>query len=127
MFNLFVRYIIFIAGGFIGWLALIGVYTYFSEQFHPVISYGFGIIFDDIITFMYHRHITFRIKSRVVQRFVLFTILILFISFLNWSLFSVGKAILKLPVKDWLLSIVITSLLSVLNFTFNRLIIFGKA
>jgi len=120
------RYFIFIAGGFVGWLVLIGLHTYFKNTYgiNPMLSYGIGIIIADIFTFIYHRAVTFKIKTNWQMRFVQFTIVTLLLSFLNWSLFSLGRVVLDLPVPDPLMSFVITGFISVVNFSINRIIIF---
>ena len=120
------RYVIFLFGGFIGWVILIGIHEFLQKQSdpHPAVSYGAGIIAADIFTFSYHRLITFRIKTRWKIRFMKFTFLLIGLSAANWFLFSFGRSVLNLPVPDIVMSFFITGFLSVANFIINRTVIF---
>ena len=120
------RYFIFISGGFVGWSILIGMHTFFRNTYgmNPVFSYAIGIGFADVFTFVYHRFVTFKIKTQWQTRFIKFTILALVLSFANWALFALGRGVLNLQVPDIAMSFVITSFISVLNFGINRIVVF---
>ena len=120
------RYSIFVFGGFMGWLILIGLHTWVKNSFaiNPVLSYGFGVFFADVFTFAYHRLVTFRIKTNWHVRFLQFTVLVLSISIANWALSAVGRGVLDLPIRDSVMSFLITGFLSAVNFMVNRAVIF---
>ena len=120
------RYFIFISGGFLGWLVLISLHTYLRNTYgiNPAYSYGVGIVLADVFTFVYHRFVTFRIKTRWQMRFIQFTVLVVSLSFVNWALFSLGRVVLDLPIPDFIMSFVITGFISVVNFGINRIFIF---
>jgi len=120
------RYVIFVTGGLVGWLILIGSHILFRDNYgmNPALSYGIGIFFATVFTFVYHVLITFRIKTNLQMRFMQFSVLVLIIAFLNWGLFSFGRVVLDLPVPDTIMSFFITGVLSVVNFGINSIIIF---
>ena len=120
------RYLIFVFGGLIGWLILIGSHIFFRDTYslHPAVSYGIGMFFAIVFTFVYHVLVTFRIKTNLQFRFVQFSILVILIAFFNWALFSFGRVVLELPISDTIISFVITGFLSVVNFGINRVLIF---
>lgn len=120
------RYVIFVIGGFAGWLLLIGVHSFLGGAYNlnPLLSYAVGVVFADIFTFIYHRLVTFRIKTNWRLRFAKFSVMVVLISIVNWGLFSIGRVVLDLPMPDFVMSFVITTFLSVLNFGINRVLIF---
>jgi putative flippase GtrA len=120
------RYFIFVLGGLIGWLILIGTHIFFRDTYHlhPALSYGIGMFFATIFTFVYHVLVTFRIKTRLQSRFVQFSVLVVLIAILNWGMFSFSRVVLNLPISDTIISFFITGFLSVVNFGINRIIIF---
>ena len=122
------RYAIFISGGFVGWLILIGTHRFVQGEFvlSPVLSYGLGMLFADIFTFSYHRLVTFKIGTRWKLRLLKFTIILMGISFVNWAAFSISRSVFNIPVPDEALSFVITGILSVANFLINRLFVFRR-
>ena len=65
LFETLKRYFLFVFGGLIGWVMLIGIHEFLQKQsgLHPAFSYGLGIIAADVFTFTYHSLITFRIKT----------------------------------------------------------------
>ena len=120
------RYIIFVTGGLIGWLLVIGPHLYLRANFDisSVFSYAVGIIIADIFTFIYHRLITFKITTEWRRRFTQFSILIVSVGIANWALFTISRSVLDLPFPDVIISFVITGVLSIVNFLINRLFIF---
>lgn len=120
------RYLTFVVGGFTGWLIIIGLHTFLRDDFglRPVFSYAAGLLFADIFTFVYHRFITFKIKSKWKVRFIQFSVVVVLVSVANWALFVFGREVLNLPVPDFIMSFVITLFLSVVNFGVNRILIF---
>lgn len=120
------RYMVFLVGGTIGWLILIGLHSLLHGQhgFHPAISYGIGDSVAVIFTFIYHIFVTFRMKTNWQARFVQFAILTTGIAFANWGSFYIGRVILDLPVADIIMSFFITGFLSAVNFLVNRIVIF---
>ncbi len=137
------RYFIFVFGGGIGWLIIIGMQALFIARWGEILSYWVGLIFADIFTFVYHRFITFKIKSDWKIRFVKFSAIVIVISVANGALFSVaaknfdlanfdlaipllglfGSAGFAIPGRI-LVSFVITLILSIMNFAINRIFIF---
>lgn len=119
------RYFIFVFGGFIGWLIVIGI-----EQFllrfgiWRGFGYALGIGLAIVFTFFYHRHVTFGLKSEAKERFIKFAPLQIIISILNWLLFIAATEYLHFP--DVASSFVITFVLSIVNFAANKLFIFLK-
>ena len=126
LFETLKRYVIFVSGGFIGWVILISLHELLQKQtgFQPVVSYGAGIIAADVFTFIYHRRVTFKIKTKWKIRFMKFSFLLIGLSAANWALFSLGRGILNIPVPDAVISFLITAFLSVVNFTLNKTVIF---
>ncbi len=120
------RYFIFVFGGFIGWLIIIGLHAFFRDNFgwQPVFSYAAGLFFADTFTFVYHRFITFKIKSNWKARFVQFSVVVVLVSVANWALFVLARQVLDLPFPDFLVSFVITTFLSIVNFGVNRIVVF---
>ncbi|MBI2140938.1 GtrA family protein [Candidatus Woesearchaeota archaeon] len=118
-------YFIFVFGGLIGWLILIG-----SEQFllgfgiWKGIGYGIGLVLAILFTFAYHRHVTFGVKSETKERFAKFAPLQVFIAAANWLLFVAATHYFGFP--DVQASFVITFVLSLVNFAANKLFIFIK-
>ncbi len=126
LFETIKRYLIFVVGGFTGWLILIGFHTLFRNVFgtNPVVSYAIGITFATFFTFFYHRFITFKINTRMKTRFIQFSVVVLFISFSNWGMFAIGRQVLNLQIADFIMSFLITLVLSVINFAINRVVVF---
>ena len=126
LFETLKRYFLFVFGGLIGWVMLIGIHEFLQKQsgLHPAFSYGLGIIAADVFTFTYHSLITFRIKTGWQIRLMKFTFLLIGISAANWALFYVGRSILDVPLPDTVMSFFITGFLSVANFIVNKTIIF---
>ncbi|MAG15623.1 hypothetical protein CMO88_01025 [Candidatus Woesearchaeota archaeon] len=133
------RYFIFITGGFVGWLIIIGMQAVFLASLGEIFSYWVGLLFADIFTFVYHRLITFKIKSNWKIRFVKFVIIVTAITLANGAFFSLTAAsfdLAKLNLSIIFLeqtlmipgriiaSFFITFVLSVINFGINRIFIF---
>jgi putative flippase GtrA len=123
------RYFIFIAGGAVGWLIVIGLHTLFRDSYNvlPIFSYAIGLFFADLFTFVYHHFVTFRgTEGRWHRRFLQFSLLVVAISIANWFFFFIARGILDLPLPDVIISFVITGFLSAVNFLVNRMLIFRK-
>ena len=146
------RYFIFISGGFIAWSLIAVLYLYLNRvlSINIFVSYAAGLVLADIFTFVYHRYITFRIKTNWKSRFIKFTILVLILTFVNWAIFSliVGVFALQVPefefstsithygrpladfqftlASDIIISFIITLFISVINFSVNRIFIFRQ-
>lgn len=139
------RYLVFVFGGGIGWLIIIGMQAMFLVRLGEVPSYWIGLLFADIFTFVYHQFITFKIKSDWKRRFVKFSVIVVLISIANGTLFSLAANAFDLTYFDiafpsWLslgffggglvipgrilVSFVITVILSIINFAINRIFIF---
>ncbi len=137
------RYLIFVFGGGLGWLIIIGMQALFLARLGEILSYWVGLIFADIFTFVYHRFITFKIKSDWKARFVKFSAIVIVISVANGALFSLAAKNFDLTYFDAvipmlglfgggssvipgriLVSFVITLILSIINFAINRIVIF---
>lgn len=122
------RYATFLIGGTTGWLILIGLHTFFKGfyGFNPLVSYAAGLVFADVFTFVFHKIVTFRIHTNWKRRFLQFSALVIAVSVANWGLFYVGRQVLDLPVRDFVMSFFITGFLSVVNFSVNRVLIFRR-
>lgn len=122
------RYMIFIFGGFIGWLILIGItaLTVNSLQVRPFIGYFFGLVAAIIFTFSYHRYITFKKKTNWSVRFMKFVPLEGTVSAFNWALFYIVTEFLGLDsgLNYTIASFLITWSISVINFCLNRFWVF---
>lgn len=125
LYRLAFRYSVFVFGGLIGWIILIG-----SEQFllqfgvWRGLGYGAGITLAILFTFFYHRYITFSLKSEWKERLVKFVPIQLVIAATNWLLFITGTEYMRFP--DVPASFVITFFLSLVNFSANKLFIFRR-
>lgn len=141
------RYLIFVFGGGIGWSIIIGMQALFIAKLGEIFSYWIGLLFADIFTFVYHRFITFKIKSDWKIRFVKFSVIVVAISIANGAIFSFAAKTFDLTHFDVaipsalllgffgsglivpgriLVSFVITLVLSVINFAINRIFIFRQ-
>jgi len=122
------RYVIFIFGGFVGWLILISITTLIATIFQtrPYIGYSFGLTAAIIFTFSYHRYITFKQKTNWRSRFMKFAPLEMTLSALNWLLFYVVTESLGIDfgVGYIIASFFITWFISIINFSLNRFWIF---
>ena len=104
------RYFTFVFGGLIGWLILI-----VSEQLLLRLGiwrgfgYAVGGVLAILFTFVYHRYVTFGLKSGWKERFIKFAPLQVTISIANWALFVATTEYLHFP--DVATSFVITFVL----------------
>ncbi len=125
------RYLVFVFGGGIGWLIIVGMQALFIARWGEILSYWVGLLFADVFTFVYHRCITFKIKSDWKVRFVKFSVIVVLISVVNGALFSMASKYLDLASFDVafvpgrvIASFLITLVLSIINFAINRIFIF---
>ncbi|MBI2664068.1 GtrA family protein [Candidatus Woesearchaeota archaeon] len=146
------RYFVFISGGFIAW-GLIALLYLFLNRFLGVgvaVSYAAGLVLADIFTFVYHRRITFNIRTNWKPRFIKFSVLVVALTFLNWAVFvflvevlgvvvpelSSSNAILYKSAQlfsinlkiasDIIISFFVTGFISVINFSISRIFIFRQ-
>lgn len=123
--DLLMKYFIFIFGGLIGWLMLVGseqVLLHFGVW--RGIGYGVGLVLAILFTFAYHKHVTFSMTSKARERFAKFAPLQVFIAAANWLLFVAATGFFHF--HDVAASFVITFFLSLVNFAANRLLIFRR-
>ena len=127
LYSLAFKYLVFISGGLIGWVILIG-----SEQLllrwgiWRGIGYALGLALAIVFTFVYHRYITFGVKSDIRERFVRFAPLQVLIAAANWVLFLAMTDYLKLRISDVAASFIVTFVLSLVNFAANKLLVFRR-
>ncbi len=127
LYHVAFRYSVFVFGGLVGWVILIG-----SEQLllrlgiWRGIGYAVGLVLAIIFTFVYHRHVTFGVKSDTGERFLRFAPIQVVIAAANWLLFLAATEYLKIPVSDIVASFIITFILSLVNFAASKLFVFHK-
>src|SRR3989344_6746318 len=118
----FKRYFIFIFGGSLAMLLNLGItyaFTSYAGLWY-MLSYAFALCFELIFLFVYHTYITFRTRGH----FLKFASVIISISVLNWLGVYFTSVILGVY---YLVSIVLVALIiSVLNYTLNKLFVFKK-
>ncbi len=127
LYHVAFRYSVFVFGGMVGWIILIG-----SEQLLLGLGiwrgagYAVGLVLAIIFTFMYHRYVTFGVKSDLKERFLRFVPVQVVLAAANWLLFLAATEYLKVPVSDVVASFIITFILSLVNFASNKLLVFHK-
>lgn len=127
LYHVAFRYSVFVFGGLIGWVILIG-----SEQLllrfgiWRGIGYAVGLVLAIIFTFVYHRYITFGVKSDTGERFLRFAPIQVVIAAANWLLFLAATEYLKIPVSEIVASFFITFILSLVNFAASKLLVFHR-
>ena len=131
LYSMAFRYSVFISGGLIGWLVLIGTEMFLLHfGIWRGIGYALGLVLAITFTFVYHRYVTFGVKSEMKERFLRFLPLQAFIAAANWALFLGVTEYLKIPasevVASSIASFVITFVLSLVNFAANRLLVFHR-
>ncbi len=152
-----IKYVTFVLGGFLGWLIIIVVHLFLSRgigvdiRFFGVdvqLSYAIGLIIAILLVFLYHRFLTFRMRSRWKRRLSYFFVTEVIIAVFNWLLFVVGVWLLGQYIPDFSFSFAftadeaeflasrfvlstdvqisfwVTTLLSVPNFLINRFFVF---
>ena len=122
------RYIIFIFGGFLGWLILISVTVFIVNIFQtrPYVGYSLGLTGAIIFAFSYHRYITFKQKTNWQPRFMKFAPLEISLSGLNWLFFYLVTEFLGIGsgIGYITASFFITWFISIINFSLNRFWVF---
>ncbi len=127
LYSVAFRYSVFVFGGLIGWVILIG-----SEQLllrfgiWRGIGYALGLVLAIIFTFVYHRYITFGVKSDLKERFIKFAPLQVLIAAANWIMFLAMTDYLKLRISDIVASFIVTFVLSLVNFAASKLLVFHR-
>lgn len=152
-----VKYFTFVLGGFLGWLIIILVHLFLSRviglDIHLFgvdvqLSYAIGILVAILLVFLYHRLLTFKMKTRWKRRLSYFLVTESTIAVLNWFFFVVSVLLFGSIVPDFSFSFAfaanqseffasrfvlssdvqisfwVTALLSIPNFLINRLFIF---
>lgn len=118
----FKKYLIFIFGGGMSMLLNLGITYAFTDYvgLWHMYSYTIALFCELIFLFVYHTYITFRTRGN----FIKFALVILLVSALNWLGVYFTSIILKI---HYLISIILVALIiSVLNYTINRLFVFKK-
>lgn len=114
------RYIKFLFGGGLSLLLNLGITYVLTEFFYLwyMLSFAIALGCEIFFLFAYHSVVTFRKNGK----FLLFVLVILFISVLNWSAVYLLTEILTLP---YLIAIVLAAgVISVLNYGFNKMVVF---
>ena len=137
MQNTFLRYFVFVFGGGIGYIILISTTYLFTTYFAlwRIYSYALGLALAMAFTFIYHRQITFNNKTLWKKRFAKFAITVTCLELANLSFFYFLTEVLPqryaaaniFSVYYPVTSLFITILLSVINFTANRIWVFRNA
>ena len=118
------KYAVFVTGGGIDLLLSLLITTPLTEFLGiPYwISYFFGLVAAILFTFIYHRHVTFGMKSAWKSRFLKFGIVVTLIVIANYFLVLTATEILQF---HYLISIfLVTLILSVINFGVNKIWVF---
>ena len=123
--NNFIKiYFQFVFGGGIGLLINIGITSFLTERFGLWYMYAYivGLSINIIFNFIYHRNITFKIYDRAKRRFVHFIIFTFFITCINWLFVYIATTIYSFYYITSI--IIITLIISVINYLTNALLIF---
>ncbi|HLD97527.1 MAG TPA: GtrA family protein [Candidatus Nanoarchaeia archaeon] len=119
------RYGVFIFGGLIGYIIFYGTQRIlYNAGMWRGTGLAVGEILAVLFTFMYHRHVTFDQKSNARERFLKFFPVQISLAVITWALSLVAIEHLHYP--DLQATFVIVFLLSMVNFTANRLFVFRK-
>lgn len=117
----FYRYVKFLFGGSLS-LILNLIFTYFLTEFlhfWHMLSFAFALGMEIIFLFIYHSVVTFRRRGR----FLIFVIVILIISLLNWLAVFFLSITLKI---QYLLAIIISAgIISIINYFINKTWVFA--
>ena len=96
-------------------------------NFSYTISYATALLMAANFTFFYNRHITFNRLPKWKSRFLKSSLVVVLIGSANWALvYIITEAIAShfgteaLPAYYWPIIIIVTLILSVMNFIFNR-------
>jgi putative flippase GtrA len=117
------KYGVFVSGGLVGWLILIGSEQILLAQgFWNGIGFAVGLAFGIVFTFIYHQYVTFDIHTNLAKRFIRFIPIQLVIAAANWVLSVIATNVMHFP--DVPASFVITFVLSIFNFIFTKLLVF---
>lgn len=114
------RYIKFLFGGSLSLLLNLGITYVLTEFFHlwHMLSFAIALGCEILFLFGYHSVVTFGKNGR----FLLFVLVIMFISVLNWLAVYVLTEILTLP---YLIAIVLSAgVISLLNYGINKRVVF---
>ncbi|MDP3734253.1 MAG: GtrA family protein [Nanoarchaeota archaeon] len=114
------KYSRFLFGGGISLILNILITYILTDSFDlwHMLSFAIALTIEILFLFMYHSLFTFRKRGK----FLLFVMVILGISALNWSFVYLLSVILQL---QYLISIVISAgVISLLNYTLNKKIVF---
>ena len=130
------KYVKFVVGGGIGLLINLAV-TYNLNSYQGIsfpLSYAFGLTVNIIFNFFYHRHFTFSQKDALMKRFYKFIPLTLAITAANYGLVLLFAEVIimkqLIPViliqnyYNYLVIIAVTGIVSIVNYTINRLWVF---
>lgn len=115
------RYVKFIFGGGLSLILNLLVTYVLTEFLHlwHMISYSIALGLEIIFLFLYHSVVTFKQRGK----FLLFAVIILFISTLNWIFVYLLSVTLEI---QYLISIVVVALgISVLNYLMNKKLVFN--
>lgn len=122
MIKEFRKYVIFIIGGGISLLINLAVtytFTEYAGLWH-MLSFTIALFVEIIFLFVYHTYITFKTNGR----FIKFTMVILFISFLNWIGVYIVSVIIKI---NYIISIILVAfIISIMNYYMNNILVFKK-
>lgn len=116
----FYRYVKFIFGGGLSLMLNLLVTYILTEVVHlwHMLSFGIALGLEIFFLFIYHSLFTFKKKGR----FLVFVIVILFISTLNWILVYIASITLGI---HYLISIIgVALLVSLLNYGLNKKLVF---
>lgn len=114
------KYIRFLFGGGISLILNILITYTLTASFDlwHMVSFAIALTIEILFLFMYHSLFTFRKRGK----FLLFVMVIVAISVLNWSFVYVLSVVLQL---QYIVSIVISAgVISIVNYTLNKKIVF---
>lgn len=120
----FAKYLVFVLGGAVGLAINLGA-TYI---FHSVLgmwqmlAYAIGLSLNILFNFIYHRWITFNVKTHTERRLAMFTAVTLAVVAANWLLVYLFAEVMGYNI--YVTSVVVVVALSVINFIVNRIVVF---
>ena len=124
--ELLMRYAVFVFGGTLGLGIKAGV-TYVLSRFGwgQMLAYSVGLALNIVFNFVFHRTVTFNVKTDWQRRFAVFAAVTSALVAADWLLVYVFAELLGNNI--YITIFLVTLFLSVINFSLNKLIIFRTA
>lgn len=132
------QFLVFLAGGGLGALTNWGISFFLTsiEGLHYIISFSLAQLINITVNFLWHTYITFNVKDKAGNRFIRFLIMSIVTASLSIGLVYLTKEyLLDRTYRIFLVGynlnylaaiILITFLVSIINFTISKIWVFGK-